>query len=42
MEAMVHAHGRIEVKRHMEKGTFIRVKIDEGWAKKLQLEKFKI
>ncbi len=42
MEAMVHAHGRIEVKRHMEKGTFIRVKIDEGWARKLQLEKFKI
>jgi GTP-binding protein HflX len=42
MESQLYAHGTIEVKRHMEKGTFFRVRIDASWAKKLQLEKFKL
>ncbi len=42
VEAQIHSHGKIEIKRHTEKGTFIRVKIEESWAKKLQLEKYKL
>jgi hypothetical protein len=42
LENHLYSHGRIEVKRHMEKGTFYRIKIDGGWARKLQLEKFKL
>jgi GTP-binding protein HflX len=42
MEAMIHAHGSIEVNRHMEKGTFFRLRIEEGWAKKLNLAKYRI
>ncbi len=42
IEGQLYSHGRIEVKRHMERGTFYRIKIDGGWAKKLQLEKFKL
>ena len=42
IEAMIHAHGSIEVQRHLEKGTFFRVRIEEEWAKKLGLEKFRL
>lgn len=41
IEALVHVHGKIEVSRHIEKGTFFRVRMEEGWAKKLGLEKYK-
>ena len=41
LEALVHAHGSVETTRHIEKGTFMRVRIEAGWAKKLGLEKFK-
>jgi GTP-binding protein HflX len=41
LESQLYAHGAVETKRHMEKGTFYRVRMDEGWAKKLGLEKFK-
>lgn len=42
LEAMVHAHGSIEVKRHLEKGTFYRVRMEKGQADKLELGKFRI
>lgn len=42
LEAQLHAHGSIEVSRHMEKGTFFRLRIEEGWAKKLELARFRI
>jgi GTP-binding protein HflX len=42
LEAMLHAHASVEIARHMEKGTFYRIRIEEGWAKKLGLEKFRL
>jgi GTP-binding protein HflX len=42
MEALIHQHGSVEVHRHMEKGTFFRLRIEEGWAKKLGLAKYKL
>ncbi|MDR3608426.1 MAG: GTPase HflX [Oligoflexia bacterium] len=42
LEAMIHAHGSVEVTRHLEKGTFYRLRIEEGWAQKLGLEKFRL
>jgi GTP-binding protein HflX len=42
IEAMIHAHGSVEVHRHLEKGTFFRLRIEDEWAKKLGLEKFKL
>jgi GTP-binding protein HflX len=42
MEALIHAHGSIELNRHMEKGTFFRLRIEDGWAKKLGLSKYKL
>ncbi|MBL7714681.1 MAG: GTPase HflX [Bdellovibrionales bacterium] len=41
VEALIHAHGAIEVQRHLEKGTFFRVRMEQGWAKKLGLEKYR-
>jgi len=41
LEAQLHAHGAIEVQRHLEKGTFFRLRMESGWAKKLRLEKFR-
>jgi GTP-binding protein HflX len=35
LESQLHAHGSVELKRHLEKGTFFRVRMDEGWAKRL-------
>ncbi|RYZ65511.1 MAG: GTPase HflX [Proteobacteria bacterium] len=40
MEALIHEHGSVDLKRHHEKGTFIKVRMDEAWARKLGLEKF--
>lgn len=42
LEAQVHAHGSIEVTRHLEKGTFYKLRIEKGWAKKLGLEKYRL
>ncbi|MFL5815866.1 MAG: GTPase HflX [Bdellovibrionia bacterium] len=42
LEAMLHAHGSIEVSRHLEKGTFYRLRIEKGWAQKLKLEKYRL
>jgi GTP-binding protein HflX len=41
LESQLHAHGSVEVSRHLEKGTFYRLRIEEGWAKKLGLGKFR-
>lgn len=41
LESQLYAHGAVETKRHLEKGTFYRVRMGDGWAKKLGLEKFK-
>jgi GTP-binding protein HflX len=41
MEAMVHEHGDVEVKRHLDKGTFYRVRMDQTWAGKLGLGKYR-
>lgn len=42
LEAQIHAHGVVEVSRHLEKGTFYRVRMEEGWAKKLALSKYRL
>lgn len=42
MEAQIHAHGSVETTRHLEKGTFFRLRIEDSWAKKLGLGKFKL
>lgn len=42
LESQLHQYGSIEVKRHMEKGTFYKLRIEKGWAKKLRLDLFKI
>lgn len=41
LEAKLHQFGKVEVTRHLEKGTFLRVRIEESWAKKLDLERFR-
>jgi GTPase len=41
LESQLHAHGSVEVTRHLEKGTFYRLRMEEGWARKLGLEKFR-
>ncbi|MCM2321984.1 MAG: GTPase HflX [Oligoflexia bacterium] len=41
LDALVHEHGSIEVSRHMEKGTFYRLRINEGWARKLALARYR-
>ena len=40
MHAMIHAHGSVEISREIEKGMFYRVRMAEGWAKKLGLVRF--
>lgn len=42
LESQLHAHGSIETSRHLEKGTFYRLRMEEGWARKLGLEKFRL
>ncbi len=42
LEAQLHAYGSVERTKHLDKGTFFRVFIDEGWAKKLELEKYRL
>jgi GTP-binding protein HflX len=42
LEAQLYTYGSIELSRHMEKGTFYRLRMDANWAKKLGLEKFRL
>jgi 50S ribosomal subunit-associated GTPase HflX len=42
LEAQLHAHGSIEITRHMEKGTFYRLRIEDTWAHKLLLDKYRL
>jgi GTP-binding protein HflX len=42
LESMLYAYGSVEVTRHLEKGTFYRLRMEEGWAKKLKLEKYRL
>jgi GTPase len=42
LESQLHAHGSVEVSRHLEKGTFYRLRMEEGWARKLGLEKYRL
>lgn len=42
LESQLHAYGSVELSRHMEKGTFYRLRIEKGWAKKLGLEKYRL
>lgn len=41
LEAQLYAHGSVERTKHLEKGTFYRVRIDRGWAQKLELDKYR-
>jgi len=42
VESMLHQYGCVEVSRHLEKGTFYRLRIEKSWAQKLGLEKFRL
>jgi GTP-binding protein HflX len=42
LESQIHRYGAVEVQRHMEKGTFYRVRLEDGRAKKLGLEKYRL
>jgi GTP-binding protein HflX len=42
LEAQLYAYGSVELNRHLEKGTFYRLRIDDGKAKKLGLDKFRV
>ena len=42
LEAQLYAYGSVELNRHMEKGTYFRLRMAEGWAKKLGLERFRL
>lgn len=41
LESQLHAHGSVERYKHLEKGTFYRLRIDAGWARKLELQKYR-
>jgi GTP-binding protein HflX len=41
LEALVHKHGSVDRMKHLEKGTFMRVRMEESWTKKLGLSKYK-
>jgi len=41
LEALVHKHGSVDRMKHLEKGTFMRVRMEEQWAKKLGLSKYR-
>jgi GTP-binding protein HflX len=42
LESQLYAHGSVEINRHLEKGTFYRLRIEEGWAKKLELARYRL
>lgn len=41
VEALLRRYASVEVQRHLEKGTFYRLRVDTEWARKLGLEKFR-
>lgn len=41
VDADLHLYGNVECQRHLEKGTFYRLRIEAGMAKKLRLEKYR-
>ncbi len=42
LESQLYAHGSVEVNRHLERGTFYKLRIEKGWAQKLGLEKYRL
>ena len=42
VESMLYSYGSVEINRHMEKGTFYRLRIEKGWAQKLGLGRFRL
>lgn len=42
LEALIHSNGKVESTKYLEKGTFIRFKMDEGMAKKLGLTRYRL
>lgn len=42
LEAQIYAYGSVEIHRHMEKGTFFKLRIEDSWAQKLELEKYRL
>jgi len=42
LESQIYAHGSVEINRPLEKGTFYRLRIEQGWARKLGLEKYRL
>lgn len=42
MLAKLYDHGSVETRRHLEKGTFYRLRIENTWAKKLGLERYRL
>lgn len=42
LESQLHANGSVEKIKHLEKGTFYRLRIDESWAKKLDLKRYRL
>ena len=41
LESRLHAYGSVEASRHLEKGTFYKIRIEKGWARKLGLGKYR-
>ncbi len=41
LEALIHKHGSVDHLKHIEKGTFMKVRMDAAWAKKLGLDKYR-
>ncbi len=42
LEAQVHRYGSVEKSKHTEKGTFYRVRIEDGLARKLGLARYRL
>ncbi|MBC7386846.1 MAG: GTPase HflX [Cryobacterium sp.] len=40
LEALIHKNGSVDHLKHIEKGTYMRVRMDAAWAKKLGIEKY--
>lgn len=41
LESLLYKHGSIETVRHLEKGTFYKVRIPDQWARRLELERYR-
>ena len=40
LEALIYSHAQIEIKRYLDKGVFLRFKMDPAVAKKYEIERF--